>query len=108
MTDDRDDKPSCPLDGKDQLIPLPVGNLYAHHAADHSTTIGSIVPVREGEPMPDNARFVHTEEDGTMTLGPSVAELRDNKGPAQVATQAYRDSWDRTFGPFGKPKTGLA
>lgn len=72
---------------------------------------GEVRPLKDGRPLvageivrlerrSDNPQLhdVHVEHvikpsDVKATVSPA-----DHSGPAQVATEAYRESWDRTFG----------
>jgi hypothetical protein len=73
-------------------------------------SIGEMQPMRPGVSVPDEARFVECH-DGKWTIHESIAELKGGQslkagaGPAQVATEEYRESWERTF---GKQRVGLA
>jgi hypothetical protein len=71
---------------------------------------GEVRPMKEGRPLGagEVVRLeqrkdapalydVHVEHD----LKPAAAKTAHN-GPAQVATDEYRESWDRTFGPPAK------
>jgi hypothetical protein len=101
MAEDEKKPRGCPFHGQDIIIPgpmLPNGHrLGIRHTANHEPELGEIVSSEEGRPMPDNAHLL-TKEDGVIRVGPSVEELKAGSGPAQVATPAYRDSWDRVFG----------
>lgn len=58
---------------------------------------------KSGEPIPPGAEFVRVgpDRDGWR----DVETIYKTGGPAQVATPAYRDGYDRIF---GKQKIGLA
>lgn len=69
---------------------------------------GEIRPIRQGQPLAPGGEVVRLlERPGTpclydvkvdyKVLPSPAAEPRHAGGPAQVATRAYRDSWDRTF-----------
>src|ERR1019366_7243484 len=71
---------------------------------------GEIRPLRQGQPLASGGEVVRLVErpdapclydvkvdykvPGTTATAPRTAT-----GPAQVATRAYRDSWERTFAP---------
>jgi hypothetical protein len=66
---------------------------------------GEVRPLREGQPLAPGGEVVRLVERSGSPLvydvkvdyalpGPRV---RTPSGPAQVASPAYRDSWDRTF-----------
>ena len=76
---------------------------------------GEVRPLREGkplvagevvrlEPRPDNPQLhdVHVQhviKPADVQAGTAAPESKaEHNGPAQVATDAYRESWDRTFG----------
>ena len=86
-------------DGKDLLTPLcPLpggGAVVSRHRPDHSETVTTIVPIKDGTPIPPGAEFVttHRRSDGSMEITSSYR----HGGPAQVATKSYRDGWERTF-----------
>ncbi len=71
---------------------------------------GEVRPVRDGESLAPGGEVVRLiPREGTPLVYdvkveyqvPAASEVpaRSGAGPAQVATQAYRDSWERTFGP---------
>jgi hypothetical protein len=74
---------------------------------------GEVRPLREGRPLAAGGEVVRLEPRKDMpalfdvhvehTIPASASEKADKdgtrSGPAQVATHAYRESWDRTFGP---------
>ena len=72
---------------------------------------GEVRPLRDGKPIaageivrlerrPDNPHLhdVHVEHVVKASDVKTIAPQGDHSGPAQVATEAYRESWDRTFG----------
>ena len=78
---------------------------------------GEVRPIRDGQPLMPGGEVVRlVERTGTpcvydvkvdyqvpsqvqaATAAPSPA-ARSASGPPQVSTQAYRESWDRTFAP---------
>jgi hypothetical protein len=66
--------------------------------------MGPAVPAQDGKPIPEGVELVH--------LGPADCEGWRNvemtfmRGPAQVASPAYREGYDRIFGK--KREVGLA
>ncbi len=71
---------------------------------------GEVRPLREGQPLTPGGEVVRlVERAGTPCLydvkvdyevpGTRAPSERSASGPAQVATRAYRDSWERTFAP---------
>lgn len=107
--DEKEDKPhQCGFGDNEVLIPgppIPGGVMCLRHNADHKMAVGALIQVPDGTPVPDNARVVH-QEDGMLKVGPTVSEMKAMNGPAQIATPAYRDGYDRIFGK--KPVVGLA
>lgn len=73
-------------------------------------SLGTLAPMREGQPLSEGAELVKItpgEDDEwhdveTIYRHEPRAEL---SGPPQVATEAYREGYDRIF---GKQKVGLA
>jgi len=69
---------------------------------------GEVRPLREGRPLAAGGDVVRlTAREGApnvydvdvhYTVPKDTAAVDTAGGPAQVATPAYRDSWDRTFG----------
>ena len=74
---------------------------------------GEVRPMVEGKPLVPGGEVVHLERRADAkglfdvrvdykvpdkTEEPASASSPSRTGPAQVATPAYRDSWDRTFG----------
>src|SRR5512135_3145602 len=101
MADEKDKHPKCVFDSQDVVSPGPVlpdgTQICLRHTADHELRIGTLLPLVEGQSIPENARLV-TEEDGLYKVGKSIHELKAGAGPAQVATDDYRKNWERTFG----------
>lgn len=71
---------------------------------------GEMRPLREGKPLSgpgDIVRLAKRPESPALydvqvehvLEGQGPEPSRGADGPAQVATKAYRESWDRTFGP---------
>jgi hypothetical protein len=69
---------------------------------------GEVRPLRDGQPLAPGGEVVRlVERPGTPCLydvkvdyqvpGTHESTERSSNGPAQVATPAYRDSWERTF-----------
>jgi hypothetical protein len=110
MADEKQDENSgCPLEGQDIVTPGPPlpngGRLCIHHSADHTLSLGEMHPLEHGKPIPEDANLIRNDN-GVLRVGPSIREMKAaGNGPAQVATQEYRDSWERTF---GKPHVGQA
>lgn len=87
-------------DGKDfvQVVgpgPSPGSRLVLRHKPNHELEAAEARPVKEGQPIPD----------GSIVIGPPEADGRrpviatiGHAGPAQVASDEYRDGWERIFG----------
>jgi hypothetical protein len=74
---------------------------------------GEVRPIRDGQPLTPGGELVRlVERPGTNLVydvkvdykapAPNAgaeAGSRATNGPAQVATKAYRESWERTFAP---------
>jgi hypothetical protein len=70
--------------------------------------VGEIRPLRQGQPIaagevvrlverPENPNFYDVKVDYKAPTPSTTPSLRAAHGPAQVATPAYRDSWERIF-----------
>ena len=55
--------------------------------------------VKSGEPLSPGARLCQVTPDETGHVELEPIEVPGLGGPAQVASKAYRDGWDRIFGP---------
>lgn len=85
-------------------------------ARAHGIEAGEVRPLREGRPLTTGGEVVRLERraespalfdvhvDYTVPARASADAL---SGPAQVATPAYRESWERTFGPRGPQSKDL-
>ena len=73
---------------------------------------GEVRPLREGRPLVAGGEVVrlsprpglagvHDVKVEYVVPGTPAPAGGDGAGPAQVATAAYRASWERTFGPGG-------
>ncbi|HEY5147839.1 MAG TPA: hypothetical protein VII82_13785 [Polyangiaceae bacterium] len=71
---------------------------------------GEIRPLRQGQPLASGGEVVRLVERPDAPClydvkvdykvpAATVPAARAGGGPAQVATRAYRDSWERTFSP---------
>jgi hypothetical protein len=69
---------------------------------------GEVRPMKEGKPLlggevvklaprAEGSRVCDVEVVAKVTASPPAAK-REGKGPAQIATREYRDSWERIFG----------
>jgi hypothetical protein len=72
---------------------------------------GEVRPLREGQPLAPGGEIVRLVErpetsclydvkvDYQVPSAATAAAARPTSGPPQVATPAYRESWERTFTP---------
>jgi hypothetical protein len=74
-------------------------------------SLGELRPIKEGEPIYGDVVSLHRRGNSdvctveTVIEHPLKAKPREAHGPAMVATEAYRDGWDRVFG--GKSRDTL-
>lgn len=78
---------------------------------DDAIELGEIRAVKEGRPLHgDLVRLTQRKEHDRLfdveTVVPreKTAPALSHAGPAQVATDAYRDNWEAIFGPRGEPE----
>jgi len=95
------------------------GRRIAVRRRGDEVTVGTFGGMKEGRPIPEGAELVRVDptchdgwHDATVlyshsALEPEPEEVEEThgSGPAQVATPAYREGYDRIF---GKQKVGLA
>ena len=67
---------------------------------------GEVRPLREGKPLGSGEVVRLERREGAPALYDvhvehAIQAARPTVGPAQVATDAYRQSWERTFGRGG-------
>lgn len=82
------------------------GRSAAIRQRDGKIESGTFREAKEGQPIPEGVELLHVDapdEDGWREV--TSVYGRRAAGPAQVATPAYRESYDRIF---GKQKVGLA
>jgi hypothetical protein len=67
----------------------------------------SLTTMKDGTPLVPGSELIDIKEQGGRYMAKTIYKvpLAGGDGPAQVATPAYRDSYDRIF---GKQKVGLA
>lgn len=83
---------------------------------DGAAALGEVRPLRHGRALAPNAEIVTLspregqpnvcDVEVAHRVAPPAAPRAGGDGPAQVATEAYRESWDRIFGghtPSGPP-----
>jgi len=89
---------------KDQMR---LGHGAAIRRQDGKLSVGTFVEVKEGQPIPEGYELIRVGaegEDGWRDVTSIYGGERS--GPAQVATPAYREGYDRIFGK--KPVIGEA
>lgn len=99
------DEPSNPEPKQDVVLLGPPtadgGGVHVLRARKDQLEAGELRPVQEGKPLSgellslaprkDNPRILDVKGSYVQNALPSL------KGPAQVATKAYRDNWDEVF-----------
>jgi hypothetical protein len=73
---------------------------------DGAVGSGVLMKVEDGQPIPEGSELIHVgaaDDEGWHDV--TSLYTHERGGPAQVATPAYRDGYDRIF---GKQKVGLA
>lgn len=70
---------------------------------DGNVEVGTFFEAHDGQPIPEGAELVQVDYNPRNEW--HNAETLYKNGPAQVATPAYRDGYDRIF---GKKEVGLA
>ncbi len=97
-------------ENKDLIRPLarlPNGTaVVARHRPDHTQQLSTMRSSRDGAPMAPGEEYVTTRNrgDGTFEVTGSYAHGAPPSSPskpAQVATDDYRDGWERTFSARG-------
>ena len=63
---------------------------------------GELRPMVEGQPIVGDIVKLSPREEHALLFDVEVLHATPRSGPAQVATQAYRDGWDMIFGGMGK------
>lgn len=95
---------------KDQVTLGPIvgpgGARAVARQRDNRLEIGMVRPLREGQPIPEGVELIRVDNPDCTCGGWQDVETLRGGGPAQVATPAYRDGYDRIFG--GKTKVGSA
>ncbi len=104
-------------DGKDivQVGPrLPNGSfLGVRHLPDHTREFGEVRSLEDGKPLDDRALLLSEREGEDNVLdvvsGGTISNLKEGTlpGGGQVATPAYREGYERTFGSNRKLDSSL-
>ena len=107
-----DDKSSPPASKTDVVVLGPPtadgGGVHVLRARDERIEAGELRNLEEGRPITgevltlaprnDNPRVCDVKESYAPNAANALAAPQAKaKGPAQVATQAYRDNWDEVF-----------
>lgn len=78
---------------------------FVRHTEDHQVQAGVMRPVVEGKPLAGDGDLVQLEASETpgeyrATTMATIkgGQVTEHKGPAKVASPAYRDGWDALFG----------
>lgn len=99
---------------RDVVLPLgPTedgGGVKVLRARDERVEVGEVRPLEEGKPIHHEVVKLAPRKDAPwlcdveVTFAPKSppGSSSEHKGPAQVATPAYRDHWDKVFGPKSK------
>lgn len=82
----------------------PYGGVIGTRERDGNSGLVSLLPAPDGTPIPEGGELVHVGANDSE--GWRNVEVLYRNGPAQVATPAYREGYDRIFGK--KQKAGLA
>lgn len=90
------------------------GGVHVLRAREEKVEIGELRPLAEGRPLAgevvtlsprkDNPRVCDVKDSyRPPSVGAATALALAHKGPAKVATEAYRDGWDEIFGKKPSP-----
>jgi len=84
-------------------VPVPglEGAVSGVRVQDGHESLGMLVPVPEGTPVPPGIELVISERVDGSTL--KLTTVYKAKGPARVATPRYRSNYDAVFKPKPKP-----
>lgn len=101
---------SCPHSKKLFLGPEIAGThgarVAVRHTADHQTEVAMTRIAKEGDNLNGSrvifgrpeGNVVHIVDELDLRGGEPATHRTTQSGPAQVATDEYRDGWDRIFG----------
>jgi hypothetical protein len=76
---------------------------------DGALSIGTFAEVKDGQPIPEGVEIIHvgaSDDDGWRDVTTIYERGEQRTGPAQVATIAYHEGYDRIFGK--KQEVGLS
>jgi hypothetical protein len=78
------------------------GGVRVVRARQGQVEVGEVRPIAEGKPITGEVVTLKPRPDAPRVCDVDVQyaakETRGSAGPAQVATDAYRDNWEATFG----------
>jgi hypothetical protein len=78
------------------------GGVRVVRARQGQVEVGEVRPLADGKPITGEVVTLQPRPDAPRVCDVSVQytqkEGRATAGPAQVATEAYRDNWEATFG----------
>jgi hypothetical protein len=57
-----------------------------------------LVPVKEGQPIPEGADYVMARQTKNPRIWDSVTVFSNRKGPPKVVSPEYRENYDKIFG----------
>jgi hypothetical protein len=73
-------------------------------ARDERLEVGQMRPVKDGKPITGELVSLAPRQDSERAFDVTVlAKVEPAAGPAQVATRAYRDGWERIFAVENEP-----
>lgn len=83
------------------------GGVHVLRAREERLEAGELRPVEQGKPLQGEIVSLAPRKDN-----PRICDVKDSyetgakaKGPAQVATKAYRDNWDEVFAQRPAPSS---
>lgn len=83
------------------------GGVHVLRAREERLEAGELRPVEQGKPLQGEIVALAPRKDN-----PRICDVKDSygagakaKGPAQVATKAYRDNWDEVFAQRPAPSS---
>jgi hypothetical protein len=68
-------------------------------AREGGVETGEVRPLKEGKPISGEVVTLKPREEAPYLCDVEVAMPAKREKPSQVATQKYRDNWDKVFGP---------
>lgn len=103
------DEPKRTCDHVDEISVGPsVGgdaHVFVRHTQDHTSFMGVMRPVREGEPLVGNVFSVEPRDPANgvyKVTDIAIPNAANRGGPPLANSQGFLDGWERTFG--GRPR----